>query len=63
MVNGKNEKVADFFRTLSRMAVPLYDPWGTATVRERTDAKKRFRNDWHSLLGRTGVVLRSRTSA
>ena len=23
MVNGKNEKVADFFRTLSRMAVPL----------------------------------------
>ena len=34
----------------SRMAVPLCCPWGTATVRERTDVKIRFRNDWDSLL-------------
>ena len=49
MVNGKNEKVADFFRSLCEHGGSFL-PWGTATVRERTDAKTRFRNDRHSPL-------------
>jgi len=45
----------DFFRSLSRMAVPLCYPRGTATVRERADAKTPFRNDWDSLLCRLAL--------